>query len=316
MTDAIGSRTDGSRRRFALAGAAALAVAAFTAFGFGDATGLLRSVAHQVPELGLLVLAMALPMMAGGINLAIVAIANLSAVATALAFARLGGDGLVAPLALAFGLAVGGGCGALIGALVAHARIDPVVASLGGLMVASGVGILVTNGSAVTGLPDFVAAAADRTVFGLPLMTLVFLAATALVALLVHRAPFGRRLSAVGHNAQASLYSGVDVARVHLTVYTLSGILSALAGLVMLSRFNSARMGYGDSYLLVTLLAAVLGGVDPKGGRGAVWATVAAILTLQISASGLNLLGASQHAASVAWGGILIAKLALDRIRA
>ena len=83
----------------------------------------------------------------------------------------------------------------------------------------------------------------------------------------------------------------------------------------MLARFNSARMGYADSYLLTTLLAAVLGGVDPNGGRGRLLPLMAAIVLLQVTASGLNLAGASQHLSAVAWGGILLAKLAWDRLR-
>lgn len=281
----------------------------------GGAGPFLSSVAYQLPEFGLLVLAMALPLIAGGINLAILSIANLSAVVAALAFGVLGDSALLAPLPLLAGLAVGSLAGALIGLLVAYLRMAPIIASLGALLVYTGVGILVTNGAAVTGLPAFVPAFAGHAVAGVPVIALVFVIAAALVGVLLGRTPFGRYLSAVGYNETATAYSGIDTARIQLAVYTLSGLLSALAGLVMLARFNSARMGYADSYLLTTLLAAVLGGVDPNGGRGRLLPLLAAILLLQVTASGLNLAGASQHLGAVAWGGILLAKLAWDRLR-
>lgn len=285
----------------------------------GGAGPFLSSVAYQLPEFGLLVLAMALPLIAGGINLAILAIANLSAVVTALTFGvlggALGGSPWLAPLPLFAGLAAGSLAGALIGLLVAYLRMAPIIASLGALLVYTGVGILVTNGAAVTGLPAFVPAFAGHAVAGVPVIALVFIIAAALVGILLGRTPFGRYLSAVGYNETATAYSGIDTARIQLAVYTLSGLLSALAGLVMLARFNSARMGYADSYLLTTLLAAVLGGVDPNGGRGRLLPLLAAILLLQVTASGLNLAGASQHLGAVAWGGILLAKLAWDRLR-
>jgi len=277
--------------------------------------GFLSSVAYQLPEFGLLVLAMALPLIAGGINLAILAIANLSAVVAALTFGAVGDSPWLAPLPLFAGLATGCLTGALIGLLIAYLRIAPIIASLGALLVYTGVGILATNGAAVTGLPAFVPAFAGQTVAGIPLIALIFLAAAILVGVLLGRTPYGRYLSAVGYNETATAYSGIDTARIHLVAYTLSGLLGAVAGLVMLARFNSARMGYADSYLLTTLLAAVLGGIDPNGGRGRLLPLLAAIVLLQVTASGLNLAGANQHFSAVAWGGLLLAKLAYDRLR-
>ena len=275
----------------------------------------LTSVAYQLPEFGLLVLAMSLPLIAGGINLAILAIANLSAVAAAFAFGALGDRLWTAPLPLVAGFATGGLAGALIGFLVAYLRIAPIIASLGAFLVFTGVGILITNGAAVTGLPAFVPAFAGYAVGGVPLIALVFVVAAGLVGVLLARTPFGRYLSAVGYNETATAYSGVDIARVHFAVYTLSGLLAAGAGLIMLSRFNSARMGYADSYLLSALLAAVLGGVDPNGGRGRLLPLTGAIVLLQVVSSALNVAGASQHLSAVAWGAILLAKLAYDRLR-
>ena len=309
------SATPSRYRPLAPAFAVLVAGGGVVAAVIGGGGPFLSSVAYQLPEFGLLVLAMALPLIAGGINLAILAIANLSAVVTALTFAAVGDSPWLAPLPLLAGLAAGGVAGAAIGLLVAYLRVAPIIASLGALLVYTGVGILATNGAAVTGLPAFVPAFAGHAVAGVPLIALIFVGAAVLFGILLGRTPFGRYLSAVGYNETATAYSGIDTARIHLVVYALSGLLSALAGLIMLARFNSARMGYADSYLLTTLLAAVLGGIDPNGGRGRLLPLLAAIVLLQVTASGLNLIGASQHLSAVAWGGILLAKLAWDRLR-
>ena len=92
-----------------------------------------------------------------------------------------------------------------------------------------------------------------------------------------------------------------------MLVYVLSGIVSAVDGILMLTRFNSVRVGHGEAYLLITGLACFLGGVDPFGGFGRTAAVVLALVILQTIASGLNLMGAHQHLATALWGVFLIA---------
>ncbi|BCP54845.1 sugar ABC transporter permease [Kaistia sp. 32K] len=307
------SRRGSSPRLVWLALGFGLLLLALSGTGVIPGGGFLRSLAYQLPEFGLLSLAMALPMLTGGINLAVVAIANLSAIVTALAFGALAGGPFadIAPIPL--GLLAGAFAGALIGLVVAYLRVTPVLASLCAMLIFTGIGVLVTGGSAVGNLPAYVPALAASAVLGIPVIAFVFLAAVLALAFVLARTPFGFRLRAVGLNEPAAHFAGVDTRRLYVVSYALSGLLSASAGLIMLSRFNSARMGYADSYLLATLLAAVLGGINPDGGRGSVWGLFLAVVALQVTASVLNLAGASQHATGIAWGLILLAKLAYDR---
>ena len=94
-------------------------------------------------------------------------------------------------------------------------------------------------------------------------------------------------------------------------IYTLSGVMCAVAGILMLSRFNSVRVGHGEALLLVTVLACFLGGVDPFGGFGRVLPVVIALVVLQVLSSGLNLMGANQHLSTAVWGLFLVGVMIL-----
>ena len=111
----------------------------------------------------------------------------------------------------------------------------------------------------------------------------------------------------LGSNLEATRYSGVDTRRVLIGIYTLSSVLCFVAACLMLARFNSASAGYAQSYLLITILAAVLGGVDPFGGFGRISGLMLALVVLQVISSGCNLLGLSQHLTLAIWGLTLIA---------
>jgi len=136
---------------------------------------------------------------------------------------------------------------------------------------------------------------------------LVFAVAAILWHVLLARTRHGFAVAMIGSNPRASEYSGIPVRRSLTLVYALSGVMCALAGILMLTEFNSVRVGHGDALLLVTVLACFLGGVDPFGGFGRVAPVFVSLLILQTLSSGLNLLGANQHLSTAVWGLFLIA---------
>ncbi len=140
---------------------------------------------------------------------------------------------------------------------------------------------------------------------------LIFLTAAAGLMYIMHFTRTGFSIYMLGSNPRATEYSGINVKRVLITVYTISGILAGLAGMVMLARFNSVRVGHGESYLLITVLACFLAGANPFGGFGRVLPLVLGLMSLQVIASGMNLMGASQHLATAVWGAFLIIVMAL-----
>jgi simple sugar transport system permease protein len=276
-----------------------------------------ESIAFQLPDLGLLTLAMLAPIMSGGINLAIIATANLSGLTLAWILNMNGGPqaGVFSfVVGVGAALAVGGASGAAMGATIAYFGAHPILASLAMMIFLRGLGEFLTHGGDISGFPAFLGELGHGVILGVPVPMLVFIAAAILWHVLLARTRHGFSVAMIGSNPQASEYSGIPVRRSLTLVYALSGVMCALAGIVMLTRFNSVRMGHGEALLLVTVLACFLGGVDPFGGFGRVAPVFVSLLILQTLSSGLNLLGANQHLATAVWGLFLIAVMVLRSV--
>jgi simple sugar transport system permease protein len=279
----------------------------------------LQSMAFQLPELGILALAMMITLLCGGLNLAIISTANLSALAMAYVMTSAGAygpDGGLIAVAIVAGMAVASLCGLLNGIIIAYFGVSPILATLGTMTLIKGLAIGFTRGGVISGFPPVIGFIGNGYVGPVPMPIIVFALCAIPVAILLNRTPYGANLYMIGSNEQATRYSGVDTRRVILWTYTISGLLCGIAGLVMMSRFNSANATYGDSYLLITILAAVLGGTDPFGGFGKVGGLVLALIILQVISSGFNLLGFSSHLTLAIWGAILLLVMAISWIRA
>lgn len=281
-----------------------------------------QSMAFQVPELGILAIGMMVTMLSGGINLSIIATANMTAITTAVILTRFiaedaagPGVGFVMLAAVAAGLLVAALIGLLNGVIIAYVGVSPILATLGTMTLIEGLNVALTRGDVISGFPPGILFLGNGTIAGLPMPMLIFAACAALVALLLNRSSFGVSLYMIGSNEEATLFSGIATKTVQVKMYVLSGLLCGIAAIIMLSRFNSANAGYASSYLLVTILAAVLGGVNPDGGFGKIFGLVLALIVLQVISSGLNLLGFSTHLTIALWGAILIVVIALHRLR-
>lgn len=279
--------------------------------------GTFGSVAFQLPELGLLTLAMLLPLLTGGINLSVTFAANLSGLAAAWVLQAHGGVD-APPSSFFFAclavLAVGGAAGAMTGAAIAYTRAHPILVTLSMMIFLRGLGEFLTRGGDVSGFPSYMAPIGHGSIFGLPIPLLIFIVCVALWQLLLTRSKLGFGLLMIGSNIEAARYSGLNTRKIQILVYTLSGIMCAVAGIIMLARFNSVRVGHGESYLLITVLAAFLGGINPFGGFGRVLPVFVALIVLQLLSSGLNLLGANQHLATALWGVLMIVVMAARTI--
>lgn len=273
----------------------------------------LTSMAFQFPEFAILALAMTITMTTGGIDLSVVGVANLSAVVAALILTQFAGPGLPLQvalpwlaLALATALLIGATAGLLNGSLVAHFGLPPILATLGSGLVYTGLAIALTRGSAVMGFPEAVALIGNSRILGVPTPLLIFAALAIGLHVLLTRTAFGMRVTMYGTNPLAALYAAVDVNRMLLKVYVVSGLFASVAGMIVMSRANSAKADYGSSYLLLAVLIAVLGGVNPYGGYGRVIGVVLAVLSMQFLSSGLNMLQVSNFARELIWGALLI----------
>lgn len=275
--------------------------------------GNVTNILAQTPELGLLALAMMLAMITAGINLSIISTANFAAVIMALFLTALvpeGASGFVAVLfvigAIVIGIAVSALLGAINGYLIGYIEVPAVLATLGTMILYEGVTLAITKGYVIAGLPPQFLVLGNARILGIPFQMFIFAAAALMIALIIKRRPYGVHLYFVGSNPTATRFSGIDVRKVLLRTYILSGILSGIAAIVMLARFNSANARTGSSLLLSTVLICMLGGTDPFGGFGKVAGLVIALFVLQMVTSGLNLLGVSSFATVALWGIMLI----------
>jgi simple sugar transport system permease protein/ribose transport system permease protein len=281
----------------------------------------MQSMAFQLPELGILSLAMMITLISGGLNLAIISTANLCALAMAYILTKFvpGSEGFAwvawQVIAVMAGLAVAAVIGLLNGFVIAYLGVSPILATLGTMTMVKGISIGMTRGNVISGLPDPILFLGNGTVFGVPTAMLIFAAVAIPMAIMLGRTPLGTAIYMIGSNEQATRFSGIDTKRVILKIYLISSLLAAVAALVMMARFNSANASYAESYLLVTILAAVLGGVDPMGGFGKIAGVILSLVILQVISSAFNLLSFSQFLTLAIWGAILIAVTAVPNIR-
>ncbi|MGJ3701253.1 ABC transporter permease [Variovorax sp. AFSI2.2] len=268
-----------------------------------------QSAAFQLPELGILTLAMLLPTLTGGLNLAITYTANIAALFVAWIVLINGGtDAGVGVFAVACVLAllVGGACGAIMGSSISLTGAHPILVSLAMMIFLRGVGEFLTKGGDMSVLPQFVSHLGQGSLWGIPIPAMLLLACLVGTHVFLGRTRLGFYTYMAGSNIEATRYAGVNTRFVIVAAYALSGVLSAIAGIVMMTRFNSVRVGHGESYLLITILACFLGNVDPHGGFGRVLPVAIALLLLQVLTSGANAIGANQHLATAFWGMLLI----------
>jgi simple sugar transport system permease protein len=266
-----------------------------------------QSIASQMPTLGLLALAMAITMLCGGINLSIIATANSCSLVMAWVAVQLAPSLSAVALTLLAGVLTALVIGAANGLLIAGLRVSPILATLGMMTLLKGANILLTGGSAIANYPDWVLWLNRAQWFGVPLPMWLFCAVAALLWLVLERSRLGRFIYLIGANERACHYAGINTRRALLMVYVLSALLCCVAAFLMMSKLNSAKATYGESYLLVSILAAVLGGVNPDGGAGRVVGMILALVLLQLIESGFNILGVSPYLTMALWGALLLA---------
>lgn len=276
----------------------------------------LQSMSSQIPLLGLLALAMAVCMLTGGINLSIIATTNACGLIMASIITQAPDSTVILTIALFGGLITAIVIGLLNGALIAYVGVSPILATLGTMTLISGLNVLISGGSVISGFPEALLVLGNGDILGVPMPLILFIAfAVGLWALLEHTY-LGRTIYLVGSNEKATRFSGINTQKATLYIYIISSVLCWIAAIVMMAKFNSAKAGYGESYLLVAILASVLGGINPDGGFGRIIGIGLALIVLQTLESGLNLLGVSSYLTMALWGGILILFIFLQKNKA
>jgi ribose transport system permease protein len=237
------------------------------------------NVLQQASVLGIVSVGQTLVILSGGIDLSVASIVSTSCVFAAALMA--GRNTMVVPVAL-FCLAVGALAGFLNGLIVTRRNAPPFIVTLGTALIFQGIRFVYTKGAPFGSIPSWLRFLGRGGVSFVPVAVIIFLALALAAEYILRRSAYGRKIYAVGDNRIAALYSGIDVARITLSVYVLSGTLAAFGGLVL-----AGYLGFGDNwagrgYELDSIAAVVVGGTSLAGGEGNVGGTVVGVLLITI----------------------------------
>lgn len=263
---------------------------------------------------------MTLVILTGGIDLSVGSVLALSgAVAAGVARQGFGIDSADIYVSITFwgcclaALSVGAVMGGLNGMLVTRFNMPPFVATLGVMTIARGLTMLYTGGFPITGLGGGFELVGTGWFLGIPMPVWVAVAIIAIATFCMNKTSTGRYIYAIGGNERAALLSGIRVNRVKLLVYVLAGVLSAVAGILVTARLDSAQPNAGMGYELDAIAAVVIGGASLSGGRGSVPGTVVGALIIGVLNNGLVLLDVSPFWQQVVKGIVILLAVIMDR---
>ena len=270
----------------------------------------LLNVAQQTSINAIVAVGMTFVIISGGIDLSVGSIVALSGVV----LGALLQAGQPLAVALAAALAVGIACGLLNGALVSVGGLPPFIATLGMMSVARGAALVFTEGRPVSGFDEGFRSLATGSLGFIPAPVVVMVAVYIAAHVVLTRTTFGRYVYAIGGNEEATRLSGVAV-RFHKTaIYGVSGVMSAVAAIVLTARLNSAQPIAGTMYELDAIAATVIGGTSLMGGEGTLAGTLVGALIMGVLRNGLNLLGVSSFLQQIVIGGVIVGAVLVDTV--
>jgi ribose/xylose/arabinose/galactoside ABC-type transport system permease subunit len=211
------------------------------------------------------------------------------------------------------GIALAGLSGAVTGAIVAWTRIPAFIVTLAGLTILRGLALIITGGSPIIKFEGGFRFLGQGVLWGLPVPVLIMGAVMLAMHIVLTRTAFGAHVYAVGGNEEASRLSGINVAITKLRVYTIGGLLTGLAGMILMGRLSSAQPNTGEGFELDAIAAVIIGGTSLMGGRGTIWGTLVGAVVIGILNNGFNLMAVDAHYQLVAKGVIILLAVLLDQ---
>jgi ribose transport system permease protein len=270
----------------------------------------LVNIISQVSDIGIMAVGAALVIIIGGIDLSVGSTLAFSIMTMAWLFKIHSWPFLGAVLV---GLLIGAVVGLLNGLLSTYARIQPFVATLATMSAGAGLALFITNGNPVTEFPDWFLLLTSTYIAGFPLEGIILILVYAVAAFWLRFRPSGRALYAIGGNEEVARLSGINVRALKIRVYITAGILAAVAGLLVVSRLDSAAPTAGTADLLNVIAVVVIGGASLAGGSGTMLGTFVGLLIIGTLNNGMSLLNVSPNLQPVVIGIAIIIAVLLDR---
>lgn len=278
---------------------------------------------------GLIAFGMTCVILSDGIDLSVGSTYALSAIICA----EMLVNGISPVFAVLLALILGIALGVISGVLVTFGRLQPFIATLITMTAYRGVAKIITNAMPISRLADSCSSEggafffktlgkgniefgpASNPWFAIPIPVIIFVLALGIFYFVLTKTTFGRRIYATGSNAKCAKLVGVDTTKTKIFVYAISGFMSALAGIMMISRLDSAQPIMGTGFELDAIAAVALGGTSMSGGRGRIIGTFAGVLIIAVLNNGLNILGISSHYQGVIKAIVILVAVLSDRKR-
>ena len=279
----------------------------------------LINVIRQVSAIGVIAVGMTFVIIARGIDLSVGSILGMSAVVSASLVQMPGAANTLYPnlslpaiVGVLAGLGVGAVLGLVNGSLVAYFKIAPFIATLGMMTAARGMALIYTGGRPLSKLNPAFNWIGQGDILGIPVPIIIFTLVAVVAHLMLSRTRFGRHVFAYGGNEQAARVSGININRINLGIFTMTGLLAGLAGILLAARIGSGNPQLGVGIELDAITATVIGGTSFAGGVGTIWGTIVGALIIGIINNGLDLLNVSPFMQQVVKGVIIVVAIIID----
>lgn len=273
----------------------------------------LMNIARQSAINSLISVGMLLTILTAGIDLSVGSILALSTMIIGVAVTKWG---LNPFLAMFLGIAAGALLGLTNGLLLTKLKLPhPFISTLGTKNIARGLALIITGASPISGFPKSIQFIGSEFIGPVPVSFILVIVVFIAFSIFLNRTAQGRYIYAVGGNLEAAKLSGINVDRTLVLVYTISGTMAAIAGLVLVGRVNAAFPLAGLDYDLDAIAAVIIGGASFMGGAGTVWGTLIGAMIMAVLRNGLNLMGVSADLQTVAIGAVIIGAVYIDVLR-
>ena len=272
----------------------------------------IKNIGKQVSMIGICSVGITIVLLTGGIDISCGSVIALVTVVGAWLMAECGINIWVALLVCLF---IGALLGLWNGIVITYFKLPALIATLAMQSIARGIAFVITKGTPIYGLPEQIKGISQGEVLGFPVSILIMLVIFLWGYWFLEKTYIGRHIYALGGNIEAARLSGISVDKVMLLVYTLSSLLSALAGVVMLSRINSGQPNAAQAYEMNVIPSAVLGGISVNGGEGKILNVIAGVLIMGCLSTGMTIIGLNEYWQYIVKGIVLTLTVAVDNVQ-
>ncbi len=266
------------------------------------------NILRQISIVGICAVGMTAVILTGGIDLSVGSVIGITAVTGAMMMSA----GIPIPVSILLVMGIGATAGAFNAFCVNIFGIPPLITTLGTMTALRGLIYVITGGRSVYGIPAGFKVIGQGDIFIVPISAIIMIVVFIVGHITLNKTVFGRRIYGIGGNIEAARLSGIKVKLELAKVYVCAGLLSAIAGLVLMSKVNSGQPSAGDGYEMDIITAVVLGGVSVSGGEGKLLKVIIGVVFMGILANGMMMLNIGEYQQRLAKGLVLIFAVALD----